>query len=985
MPSPSPDVFRIEVQVKPAFSDSRGNSALAELRGLGLAGLSKVRSVRGFALALPGGRAAAERIAREALADAVVDEATVLEADARPQAPAGFAHRIDIVKRKGVMDPAADGVLRAITALGEPVAGVRTYTAYLVAGTVSADKLADAAARALGNAAIEDIAVDAPHAIDPTTTGHGGAFTRVDVPLPGDDAQLLDVSKKGGLSLSLVEMQAIRKHFAELGRAPTDVELETIAQTWSEHCKHKTLAGAVNCDGRRYDNLLKETIFKATKDLARPWCISVFKDNAGVIAFDDRHHVTFKVETHNHPSAIEPYGGAGTGIGGVLRDTMGTGLGAKPIVSTDVFCFGPPDLPASEVPAGALHPRRVMKGVVAGVRDYGNRMGIPTANGALVFDRRFIGNPLVFCGSVGLLPADKVEKGARAGDRIVVVGGRTGRDGIHGATFSSRELHHESETLDSGAVQIGNAIQEKKVLDAQLQARDLGLYTCVTDCGAGGLSSAVGEMAEGLGAVVDLDRVPLKYDGLTYAEIWISEAQERMVLSVPPQHEAALLELFRREDVEATVIGTFTTSGRLELRYRGVEVGSLDLEFLHHGVPRVVRSATVKPGGEPEPTLADEVDLNATLERLFAQPDIASKEWVVHQYDHEVQAGSVIKPFVGPGQKTPSDAAVVRPKLDSFRGIAIGNGICPRVGDIDAYAMGLLAIDEAIRNVLAVGARFDECALLDNFCSASCERPEVLGAVVRVAEACRDAALAWQTPFISGKDSLNNEFRTQNGTVQIPTTILISSIALVVDVRHAVSSDFKRAGNAIVLLGLTRPELGGSAYYAMHGRLGRCPPRVDLVRAKAVFTALAKLTSERLVTSCHDLSDGGLAVALAEMAFSRGLGVDVDLAKVPAADGEEHAPSIERDDVLLFSESPTRFVLEIEPQRLRDVERILADVPHAVIGSVTGDGRVRATSLTGSRVLDADVQHLAHVFHHSLDLGSAMAQDAPRGHDKDSR
>lgn len=969
----STEPFRIELTFPDPARDTRGRQAFLDLKSaLGANGskVKRVASVRGFALLIEGGRPAAEKAAKEALADAVVDRAVVLsDHDGAPKA-AGFAHRVLVVKKPGVMDPAADGVRRALHTAGIAVHAVRTYAAYLVDADVSREELRGAAARVLGNEAIESISVDDEKPVAPWVETHEPPFRRVEVELPEDDAKLLAVSKEGGLSLSLLEMKAIRDHYAKAGKKPTDVELETIAQTWSEHCKHKTLAGAVELDGKRFDNLLKETIFFATRELALPWCISVFVDNAGVIAFDDEHHATFKVETHNHPSAIEPYGGAGTGIGGVLRDTLGTGLGAKPIVSTDVFCFGMPSVKESDVPQGALHPKRTLKGVVAGVRDYGNRMGIPTTNGALLFDERFTGNPLVFCGSVGLLPKDKVEKAAKPGDEIVVIGGRTGRDGIHGATFSSRELHHESESLDSGAVQIGNAITEKKVMDALLRARDAGLYDCVTDCGAGGLSSAVGEMAAELGAEVDLEKVPLKYPGLTYAEIWISEAQERMVLSVPPSDVKALLDLMAEEDVEATVIGRFTASGRLVLRWRGTVVGDLDLAFLHDGLPRITRKATTATKTLAEPILAPNEKLGAELRALLSHPDVASKEWVFRQYDHEVQAGSVVKPLVGPGQKTPSDASVTRPKLESFRGLAIGNGVCPRYGDLDPYQMGLNAIDEAIRNVIAVGARFDRIALLDNFCAGNCERPEILAEVAHVATACRDAALALGTPFISGKDSLNNEFRTQDGIVAIPTTLLVSSIGIVDDVRKAVTSDLKKAGAKLLLIGATRNELGGSQYLRSRGHLGAIVPKVDLDRSRRTFDAMSMLTANELLLSCHDLSDGGLGVALAEMAFARSLGVSIDLAKLPLGDADPRGLSLDRDDVRLFSESPTRFLCEIDGAALPRIEKLLAAVPHAVIGEVDDSGRLKVRGARGAMVVDEAVAELHAAWKRPLDFGS---------------
>ncbi|MEM1304856.1 MAG: AIR synthase related protein, partial [Planctomycetota bacterium] len=545
-----------------------------------------------------------------------------------------------------------------------------------------------------------------------------------------------------------------------LGRPPTDVELETLAQTWSEHCSHKTLAGRIayrdENGERRFDNMLKETIFAATNELRRrwgddDWCVSVFVDNAGVVKFDDTNNLCFKVETHNHPSALEPYGGANTGLGGVIRDTLGTGLGAKPIASTDVFCFAPPDADAADLPPGVLHPRRVMQGVVEGVRDYGNRMGIPTVNGALCFDERYLGNPLVFCGNAGLIPDDKSFGDPRPGDLIVAVGGRTGRDGIHGATFSSAELTQESESLSGGAVQIGNAIEEKRVMDVLLQARDAGpggtsLYSAVTDCGAGGFSSAVGEMGEQIGAEVHLDRAPLKYDGLSYTEVWISEAQERMVLAVPEANWPTLDALCRSEGVEATVLGAFTPTQRLTLKHEGETVGDLPMGFLHDGRPPVVREASYTPPPVEPLAVPEKPDYTGDLLAILGSLNVASKEWVIRQYDHEVQGGSVVKPLVGAASDGPSDAAVVRPKLGSNRGMVLSCGINPRYGDLDPYHMAASAIDEAMRNCIAVGADPSRIALLDNFCWGDCERSETLGSLVRAALACHDLSLVLETP-----------------------------------------------------------------------------------------------------------------------------------------------------------------------------------------------------------------------------------------------
>jgi phosphoribosylformylglycinamidine synthase len=686
----------------------------------------------------------------------------------------------------------------------------------------------------------------------------------------------------------------------------------------------------------------------------------VFQDNAGVVRFDDQYHVVFKVETHNHPSALEPYGGANTGLGGVIRDPLGTGLGAKPVASTDVFCFAPPDTPVDSLPSGVLHPRRVMKGVVAGVRDYGNRMGIPTVNGAIYFDPRYLGNPLVFCGNVGLLPVDKSHKQPQSGDLVVAIGGRTGRDGIHGATFSSAELTSESETLSGGAVQIGNAITEKMLLDVVLQARDRGLYTTITDCGAGGFSSAVGEMGQHIGAAVWLDRVPLKYSGLSYTEIWISEAQERMILAVPPASWPELKALCESESVEATAIGEFRPTSRLQLFYHDQQVADLAMQFLHDGRPPVVRQAsyTSPPAGPLLPMPAtkpaapssgadDKVvgldcdNHTATLLKILGSLNVCSKEWVIRQYDHEVQGGSVIKPLVGAANDGPSDAAVIRPVLNSRRGLVISCGMNPRYGDFDTYHMAASAIDEALRNCVAVGADPRQIAILDNFCWGDCERPETLGSLVRAALACHHLAVALGTPFISGKDSLNNEFRYlaaggEKRSLAIPPSLLISALGQVDDVARCVTMDLKRAGNVLYQVGATKNELGGSHFAWVKNLAGGRVPQVNPARAKATFAAVHQAIHAGYVRSCHDLSEGGLAAAAAEMAFAGGLGARLYLLEVPHEVPPTEAAEVPGGlaGVLLFAESNSRFLVEVTPAGVGHFEKTMGDVPHAAIGEV---------------------------------------------------
>ena len=930
--------FRIETATKPDYPDVHGQEIKHEIEMLGIRTVDAIQSIRVTLLEGNLNGDDLNRIGMELLADPVSEQ--FMTGQSAPPPGLAQATIFEVHLKPGVMDPIATSTQLAICDMGVNISGVRTAKKYLVLGSLNEKQKKLIAEKVLGNDCIEEVLVG--HDSDPPEP-HSKSYDLNIHSEPVSDLngeQLMDLSSRMDMFLNLAEMQTIQDYYRRLQREPTDIELETLAQTWSEHCVHKTLKSTVELtdysedpDGRRIviDNILKSTIAKATFELNKPWCISVFEDNAGIIEFDDDYGVCFKVETHNHPSAIEPYGGAATGIGGVVRDTMGTGLGARPLANTDIFCFAPPDMPDESLPAGVLRPRRVMKGVVSGVRDYGNRMGIPTVNGAIYFDDRYVGNPLVFCGNVGLIPKDMCFGSARSGDLIMVVGGRTGRDGIHGATFSSGEMTHEHETLFSHAVQIGNAIAEKKVLDTLLKARDEGLYAAITDCGAGGLSSAVGEMGEKVGAEVDLEKVPLKYDGLSYTEIWISEAQERMVIAVPQEHRDRIEQVFYRENVEATVVGTFGNEDQsLVLRYAGQQVGKLDMAFLHGGLPDYTRKATWYEADFREPVLPEKVNYTEDLKKILGDYNLASKEWVIRQYDHEVQGASVIKPLVGVANDGPGDASVFRPRLDSDKGVALGCGICPQYGDIDPYWMALAAIDEALRNVVAVGANPERVAILDNFCWGNCDKPDRLGGLVKASQGCYDGAMAFGTPFISGKDSLNNEFKTDSGeTISIPPTLLISAMAIVDDVKRCVTMDAKTPGNLILIVGETKNELGASHYYKQHDEIGMSIPKVDLEQAPRVMVAIAAAIQKNLVRACHDCSEGGLAVALAEMAFAGGVGMDIDLNAVPVSKG------LIRADMILFSESTSRFILEIEPDNFGAVANLLKDFRFGEIGKVT--------------------------------------------------
>lgn len=972
------DIYPVEGRPDPA-SDRMTNEAA----DLGLGGNLSIRAARGFLLEGDLIESQATDVAHGLLVDPVVERCVVGPVGAGWLSQSSNEHPrlIHVLPKPGVTDPAANSALLAIQDLGVPVDTVRTFRKYWI-GDVDPEQLSSLSSQWLANDAIEQVVVG-PLRMDHLELGSQYTFERIVVPIRSlDDENLRQLSGEGQLYLTLVEMKTIQTYYESLGRDPTDVELETIAQTWSEHCSHKTLAGRIAYQddqiSRQFDNMLKETIFAATQVIRKElggqdWCVSVFEDNAGIIRFDDDYNVVFKVETHNHPSALEPYGGANTGIGGVIRDPLGTGLGAKPVCNTDVFCFAPPDTPADNLPAGVLHPRRVMKGVVSGVRDYGNRMGIPTVNGALYFDPRYLGNPLVYCGNVGILPRDKCQKAAVDGDFIVALGGRTGRDGIHGATFSSAELTSESETLSGGAVQIGNAITEKMLLDVLLEARDRGLYHSVTDCGAGGFSSAIGEMGEQLGAEVWLDRAPLKYDGLSYTEIWISEAQERMVVSVAPEKWEAFKKLADQEDVEATLLGKFVDTGRLVLKYREHQVADLSMEFLHGGRPPVIRDAYYAVPAETPMKIDPSADPGSSLREILASLNVASKEWVIRQYDHEVQGGSVIKPLVGLNNDGPSDASVVRPRLDSSRGLVISCGMNPRYGDLDTYHMAASAIDEAIRNCVAVGADPERIAILDNFCWGYTDRPETLGSLVRAALACHDVAVAMGTPFISGKDSLNNEFSYHDDagerrTISIPPSLLISALGQVEDASRCVTMDLKRSSSRLYLVGETHDELGGSHYGLVHNLAGGRVPRVDAPRAKVICQQLHLAIDRGTVLACHDLSEGGLAVAAAEMAFAGGIGVELFLDRVASSIQEQPAQSIKQ----LFSESNTRWLCEVAEEQSGEFEKQLSGVAAPCVGRSNDSQEMvvyqqRAEDGDGNVVLGESLAQLKRSWQEPLD------------------
>ena len=825
---------------------------------------------------------------------------------------------------------------------------------------------------------------------DYTPRPGGGAESITDlVRLVGlSDEELVKLSKGNLYALNLEEMRAVRDHYTSIAEErqaagmpqdPTDCELEIIAQTWSEHCKHKEFSAVIKYKdadtGEEFevDSLFKTYIKDATSEVDRQlrangndWLIKVFSDNAGAVRINPESLFVWKVETHNSPSAIDPYGGAITGILGNNRDPLATGIGgARLLFNTNVLCFGNPEFSGTLL-SNQLHPRRIFEGVRKGIEDGGNKSGVPTVNGAIVFDDRYAGKPLVYCGTGAVMPMqlaglDSWEKNIDAQDRIIMAGGRVGKDGIHGATFSSIEL---DETSPATAVQIGSPITQKLAMDFLILATRRGLIKCSTDNGAGGLSSSIGELATiSGGAVVELEKVPLKYLGLRPWEIFVSESQERFSLAVEPSKLDELLALGQEMEVELTDIGYFTSDGSLDVSFDGEPVARLDMEFLHNGVPRKVLEAEWTKPTAQEPVLPANLDYTDVLSRLLGSLNICSRESVIRQYDHEVKGRTIIKPLMGATGQAPQDAAVVRFNFESWEGVAVSNGILPRFGDLDAYDMSAGAFDEAVRQIVAVGGKLPNLSygdgnfwsVNDNFCVPDSVYDPVtnpdgkhkLAKLVRMCQALRDATAAYCIPLTSGKDSMKNDFKADGVKISVPPTVLYSMTAKIEDVRRTITSDFKQAEDVVYLLGETYDELGGSEFYQLFGELGANVPKVRFEEAKALYTLMGAANEKGLIQSCHDLSDGGLAVALAEATFGHGFGAEVEL---PATGLGLSAQ--------LFSESHSRFVATVAPEDVVDFEQHFG-ARATRLGVVTQDGQLMVRH-GGQTVISASTAALRH-------------------------
>ncbi|MFH0889675.1 MAG: phosphoribosylformylglycinamidine synthase subunit PurL [Candidatus Aenigmatarchaeota archaeon] len=997
----------LQIATNPEFLDAAGKSLERDLKDAGI-NVKKVRSVRKITFDASISEEEIKKL-QEELTDPVTEFSLVdKQIDLGEHGKNGFMHRlldtlrislkehaglmVEISRKPGVSDPegrTAKEIAGIILdrELGEDE---RAYTSrqFFVTGATTKD-MKTAATTIMANTLIEDANVynyrgwggkKLLRKVPRVTTSNEINVDYIDLDV--DDKQLMTISEKRVLSLNLEEMHKISNEYRradfvaeraslELSSKPTDVELEAIAQTWSEHCKHKIFNALVRYTDKEtgesfvIDSLFKTYIKGSTEEISQneKWknvLVSVFKDNAGIVKFNGMYNMLLKIETHNSPSAKDPYGGAITGVNGCHRDIIGAGMGAEIIASTDVLCFGDPNYDGY-IPSTILHPNRIRKGVFKGIEHAGNKTGIPTVNGSVFFHDSFFGKPLVFCGSVGMMPAEingraTHEKIVEPGYLAIMVGGRVGKDGIHGATFSSAGLH---EASPSSAVQIGDPIVQKRAYDFLIEARNRGLYEAITDNGAGGLSSSLGEMAQlSGGCEIYLDKVPLKYQGMQPWEILISESQERMSVAVKPEKLEEFIELSKKYRVESIVVGKFTDSGKFHVKHGDKVIAHLDMEFLHEGVPRMELDAEWnRIIHNDDPLIGDNCDLTMELTRILARPNIASKEKLVRKFDHEVQGGSVGKPFVGAKNDGPADAAVIRPFLDSREGIILSHGINPLYGQIDTYHMAANAIDEAIRGVIAVGGDMDRIVFNDNFCWPSpLKDKQKMAQLVRANIALKDYCTVYEAPCVSGKDSMtiDTTYTDKNGsrkTVSGLPTLTMSAMAKMNDVRNYVSMEAKAPGDIVYVLGITKDEMGGSEFYAMHNAIGDSVPVVDAMTAKKLYKSLSEATKKGLAASIHDVSQGGLAVALAETAFAGGYGMELDLSALPRK-------GVDKEYKALFSESASRFVVTVDPTKRTEFEAAMNGTSYAAIGYVAKDDSFRVRGFNNKDALSGNVYKL---------------------------
>ncbi len=915
-------IQEVRVITKQGITDSKGEEVLYDINyALGIKSVEQVRTARVFRFEGISGEVAAY-LAQKLLAEDVFQEYQV-----NGPVLGDAAIALEIAYKPGVMNPEAASLLKSAADLGVQglVAADSSWIYGFYGNNITEDDLDRIVNSLLVNATVEYVVEERPKTL--IIRGTPGRTEMIPI-RKMNDTELLELSRDK-LFLNLEEMKVVQDYFNRLERDATDCEIEIIAQTWSEHCVHKTFKAKLIVDGKEKKPLFRR-LKDATEEIAHPLVLSAFVDNSGVIEFFDGMAVCGKVETHNSPSAIEPYGGAMTGSGGVFRDIVGTGLGAKVLASTDMFCLAPPATPRDRIPAGCLHPHYLLRRVVAGVRDYGNRMGIPTNNGSLHFHPDFRAKPTVIVGAYGILPAATSRKSwPVAGDLVLTLGGRTGRDGIHGATFSSGEMTDRTMEVNASAVQIGNPIEEKRMFDAILAARDEGLIRTITDCGAGGFASAVGEMGSETGVRIALDRAPLKYPGLSPWEILLSESQERMVLAVDPAKRERLLEICRDYNVEATVLGEFTGDCHFTATYEGQTVLDLDMEFLHNGLPQRVMMAAWKKSVYAEPDIKETGDWGELYARVLSHLNVCSKEPIVRLYDHGVQGTNALPPFAGVAEDGPNDAAIVAPIHGKPYGMIVSHGLNPVLNMIQPYYGSLWSAAEATANAVASGANPEEMALIDNFIWPFPDE-ESLGALDLAVDACVDFSRATGMPFISGKDSLSSTYRGRDGEViKIPPVLCISVFGRMLDVSRSVSADFKGSNSQIVLVGhRNTDEMAGSVYYDLLGAVGNNVPKIDPRALMEVFKSIYGAIQAGKILACHDLSEGGLAAALAEMCFGGNVGASIQIA------GEQKA------EHFLFNETAGCFLAEIPPGA--DLQTIFGDIPWAVIGKTIPEPLITA-------------------------------------------
>jgi len=854
--------------------------------------------------------------------------------------------RVEVAYKPGVMNPESASIIKSAEDIGIKIKAADSSREYFFLGKISKNQLALIIKRLLVNETVEQLIEQNPKSLLITAK----TPTTKRVPIRNYSDKKLQELSKDRLFLNLEEMRVIRNYFKKIKRNPTDCEIETIAQTWSEHCVHKTFKAKLEIDGKSKKPLfdrIKKTIKFNPKII-----VSSFEDNSGVIDFYDGWALNGKVETHNSPSAIEPYGGAMTGSGGVFRDILGTGKGAKPIASTDIFCFAPPNLKTSSLPLGCLPPDYLLRKVVAGVRDYGNRVGIPTNNGSIHFHKDFRAKPTVAVGSYGIIPKNKAKKGrAKKGELIITIGGRTGRDGIHGATFSSSEMTSKTITISGSAVQIGNAIEEKRVIDLVLALGEKNLINAITDCGAGGYSSAIGEMGENIGATINLEKVPLKYSGLAPWEIFLSESQERMVIAVSHKNTKKVLKTAKLYNVEATVIGKFDGSNKLKVFYKNKNVCNLDMKFLHNGLPQRKMIGKTKDRIFAEKLPKASLDLKKILFKVLCHGNVCSKEPIVRMYDHNVQGSSALHPFGGKNFNAPNDGVVLKPILKKPYGFITAHGLNPVLNTIDPYWGSIWAITEAVSNYVSIGGKLKDAALIDNFIWPYPDK-ESLADLDKSVDACYDMAKILRMPFVSGKDSLSSTYRYLDGkTLKIPPVILISVFGKIANVAKTQSSDFKKVKSKIVLVGRgDYKNLGGTTYFDVTKSSSSSVPKPDLKFLKRVFKSISGGIISGEIFACHDISEGGLAVSLFEMCLGASTGAKIDLSQIDK--------NI-RADFILFSETPGTFLAEVEDEKA--AKKVFKETPYKIIGTTQKDNVIEI-SLNKKLLIKEEISSLEKIW-----------------------